>query len=116
MYLAPKDLLQLSRLSKQLRSMFTHRSALLIWQTVFRNLDLKCFEDLNEIQFASLLYDKCCMVTFCLFCTTTTSIVPMVLFYVPSGMRTYHNGMLDIPRASPEIVSLLSNREVKIVF
>jgi len=61
MYLAPKDLLQLSRLSKQFRSMFASRSALFIWQTVFRNADLKCFEDLNEIQFASLLYDKFCM-------------------------------------------------------
>jgi hypothetical protein len=67
MYLAPKDLLQFSRLSKRFRSMFTSRSALFVWQTVFRNVDLKCFEDLNEIQFASLLYDKCCMVTFCFF-------------------------------------------------
>ena len=63
MYLTPKDLLQLSRLSKQFRSMFASRSSLFVWQTVFRNINLKCFEDLNEIQFASLLYDKCCMVT-----------------------------------------------------
>ena len=66
MYLAPKDPLQLSRLSKHFRSMFTSCSALFVWQTVFRNVELKCFEDLNEIQFSSLLYDKCCMVTFCL--------------------------------------------------
>ena len=69
MYLAPKDLLQVSRISKQFRSMFTSRSALFIWQTVFRNVDsdLKRFEDLNEIQFASFLYDKFCMVTICPF-------------------------------------------------
>jgi hypothetical protein len=69
MYLAPKDLLQLSRLSKRFRSMFTSRSALFVWQTVFRNVDLKRFEDLNEIQFASLIYDQFCMVTFSPFCT-----------------------------------------------
>jgi len=61
MYLTPKDLLQLSRLSKQFRSMFASRSALFVWQTVFRKVNLKCFEDLNEIQFASYTYDKCCM-------------------------------------------------------
>ena len=64
MYLTPKDLLQLSRLSKQFRSMFASRSALFVWQTVYRNVDLKCFEDINEIQLASLLYDICCMVAF----------------------------------------------------
>jgi len=61
MYLAPKDLLQLSRLSKQFRSMFASRSALFVWKTVLHNANLKCFSDLSEIQFASLLYDKCCM-------------------------------------------------------
>jgi hypothetical protein len=69
MNLTPSDLLQLSRLSKQFRSIFASRSSLFVWQTVFRNADLKCFEDLNEIQFASLLYDKCCMVNLSsLFC------------------------------------------------
>ena len=64
MYLAPNDLLQLSRLSKQFRSIFASRSSIFVWQTVLRNADLICFKDLNEMQFASLLYDKCCMVTF----------------------------------------------------
>ena len=81
MYLAPKDLLHLSRLSKQFRSMFASRSAIFVWQTAYRNIDRKCFEDLNEIQFASLLYDRCCMVTFSCFCTA--SIILMILFYVP---------------------------------
>ena len=66
MYLSPKDLLQASRLSKQFRSMLASRSAVFVWQTVFHNVDLKCFHDLNEIQFASLIYDKCCMVNFSL--------------------------------------------------
>ena len=67
MYLSPNDLLQLSRLSKQFRSIFASRSSIFVWQTVLRNADLKCFNDLNEIQFASLLYDKCCMVNFFFF-------------------------------------------------
>ena len=78
MYLSPKDLLQLSRLSKQFRSIFASRSALFIWQTVLRNADLKCFEDLNEMQFASLLYDKCCMVNF------------SVLFFFVPHVRVNH--------------------------
>ncbi|KAF8815257.1 hypothetical protein BYT27DRAFT_7129162 [Phlegmacium glaucopus] len=61
MYLDPKDLLQLSRLSKQFRSIFASRSALFVWRTAFRNLNIKCLSDLNELQFASLIYDKCCM-------------------------------------------------------
>ena len=32
-------------------------------KTAIRNVDLDCYEDINEIQFASLLYDKFCMVT-----------------------------------------------------
>ena len=63
MYLTPKDLLHLSRLSKRFRSMFTSRSAIFIWKTAICNVDLDCYEDINEIQFASLLYDKFCMVT-----------------------------------------------------
>ena len=62
-YLYPKDLLQLSRLSKQFRSIFASRSAVFVWQTAYRNADLYCFEDLNEIQFAGLTYDQFCMVT-----------------------------------------------------
>jgi len=60
-YLNPKDLLELSRLSKQFRSIFASRSAIFVWRTVFRNADIKCLADLNELQFASLLYDRCCM-------------------------------------------------------
>ena len=71
MYLDPKDLLQLSRLSKRFRSIFASRSALFVWQTVFRNSDLKSrysLYGLNEIQFAGLLYDKYCMVQILSFC------------------------------------------------
>ena len=82
MYLAPKDLLQVSRLSKQFRSMFASRSALFVWQTVLRNVDLKCFNDLNEIQFASLLYDKHCMVTFSLLFIPYQFILMILFFYM----------------------------------
>jgi hypothetical protein len=61
MYLVPKDLLHLSRISKQFRSIFASRSAIFVWKTALFNVDLKCYEDLNEIQFASFLYDKFCM-------------------------------------------------------
>jgi len=61
MYLTPSDLLQLSRLSKQFRSMFTSRSAIFVWRTVFRDFNVKCPEDLNELELATLLYDRFCM-------------------------------------------------------
>ncbi|KAF8812933.1 hypothetical protein BYT27DRAFT_7182170 [Phlegmacium glaucopus] len=61
MYLGPKDLLQLSRLSKQFRSILASRSALFVWRTVFRNLNITCLTDINELQLASLMYDKYCM-------------------------------------------------------
>ena len=61
MYLRPRDLLELSRLS---RFIFAFRSAIFVWRSVFRDIDMKCFTDLNELQFASLLYDKHCMVQF----------------------------------------------------
>ncbi|KAF8809981.1 hypothetical protein BYT27DRAFT_7187317 [Phlegmacium glaucopus] len=61
MYLGPKDLLQLSRLSKQFRSILASRSALFVWRTVFRTLNITCLTDMNELQIASFLYDKYCM-------------------------------------------------------
>ena len=111
MYLAPKDVLELSRLSKQFRSIFASRSAIFVWRTVFRNVNLKCVEDLNEIQFASLLYDKCCMVQFLFFLYHINYTHP---FIFSSGMWTYHEKLLSISHPSPEIVSKLSNRKVKL--
>jgi hypothetical protein len=62
MYLHPRELLHLSRLSKQFRSMFASRSSIFVWQAAYRNADLNLYyEDLNEIQLASLFYDKFCM-------------------------------------------------------
>jgi hypothetical protein len=78
MYLAPMDLLNLSRISKQFRSIFASRSSIFVWKTAFFNVDVKCYEDLNEIQFARFLYDKSCMVTFSLFFCTTVD-----FFYAP---------------------------------
>jgi hypothetical protein len=112
MYLTPKDVLELSRLSKQFRSIFASRSAIFVWRTVFRNVNLKCVEDLNEIQFASLLYDKCCMVQSLFFLYHINYTHHLFLF--SSGMWTYHEELLSISRPSSEIVSILSNRKVKL--
>ena len=54
------------------------------------------------------------MVTICPFCVIKT--IPIIVFIFPSGMRTYYDGMPDISHTSTEIVSMLSNREVKIAF
>ena len=98
MYLAPKDLLQLSRLSKQFRSMLASRSAIFVWQSVVRNFDLKCFEDLNEIQFVSLLYDICCMVNLFPFvlCRIGYACVFLIIFFFQACGRTT-NGCLMFP-------------------
>ena len=61
-YLRLYNLLQLARLSKQFRSIFASRSALFIWRAAIRDLYMKCPANLNELQFASALYDDCCMV------------------------------------------------------
>ena len=114
MYLTPKDLLQISQLSKQFRSMFASRSAHFVWQTVFCNVNLKCFNDLNEIQFASLLYDKCCMVWLLSLLYHIDYTYDFFMF--PSGMWTFHERMLRISHASSEIVSMLSNCKVKLFF
>lgn len=75
MYLSPVDLLRLSRLSKQFRSIFASRSAVFVWRTALTlndddsdvdlsEVDLKCYRDINEIQVASLLYERFCMVSY----------------------------------------------------
>ena len=46
------------KISCNFRSIFASRSALFVWQTVFRSVNLECFEDLDEIQFASLLHES----------------------------------------------------------
>jgi len=67
MYLSPEDLLDLSRLSKQFRSIFASRSAIFVWKNALTlsDVDLKCYKDINEIQVASLLYERFCMVCVC---------------------------------------------------
>ena len=113
MYLHPEDLLHLSRLSKQFRSMFASRSAIFVWQTAYRNAGKGWYEDLNEIQFASLMCDEFCMVNFSSFCTASYDLYICVF---PSGMRTSHKGMRVILCASSETVSKLSNWEVRNLF
>ena len=48
------------------------------------------------------------------FCTT--SIILIIFFMFPSGMWTFHEGMLGISHTSSEIVSMLSNCKVKLFF
>lgn len=111
MYLSPRDLLQLSRLSKQFRSIFASRLAIFVWRTAFCNVNRKCLEDLNELQFASLLYDRCCMVqpSF-LSCTTVHD-----HFFFLLGMRTCYDEMPTIHHAPSEIMSKLSKWKVRIL-
>ena len=63
-YLEPRDLLTLSRLSNEFRSLFMSRSSLAIWRRVLGQVPClpECPTDLSEPQYASLLYDKFCMV------------------------------------------------------
>ena len=51
-HLRPTDLPQLSWLSNLSFGFF-------VWQATFRNSNIKCFADLNELQFSNLLYDTC---------------------------------------------------------
>jgi len=60
-YLRPSDLLELSRLSKQFRSIFASRSALFIWRAAFRDREIKCPSYLSELQLTSFIHDDCCM-------------------------------------------------------
>ncbi|KAF8815120.1 hypothetical protein BYT27DRAFT_6826129 [Phlegmacium glaucopus] len=107
MYLGPKDLLQLSQLSKQFKSIFASRSALFVWCTAFHNLNIECLADINELQFASLLYDECCMVQPLSFSYHMTYRAHDLLLIL-SGMWTYHD-LPSIPHAVSEVMSRLPN-------
>ncbi|KAJ3513621.1 hypothetical protein NLJ89_g2851 [Agrocybe chaxingu] len=62
-HMRPIDLLNLSRASKDFRAFFLSRDTAVFWRRVFSRLgDVPpCPEDLNEPQYASLLFDKFCM-------------------------------------------------------
>jgi len=64
-YLDPEDLLKLCRLSKRSRALFLSKNCTAVWRDVLaRVVDLpKCPRDLTEPQYASLVFDKFCMVS-----------------------------------------------------
>ncbi len=64
MHLQTKEMLHLSRLSKTFRAFFTSRNTQFIWKAARENVpELPPLpEDMNEIQYASLLYDAFCHV------------------------------------------------------
>ncbi|KAI0768933.1 hypothetical protein BC629DRAFT_806667 [Irpex lacteus] len=61
-HLQPKDLLNLARSSKNLRSIFMSRSMRHVWRATGRNVSglPPCPRDLNEPSYASLLFDTSC--------------------------------------------------------
>lgn len=62
--LKPLDILQLSRVSKHFRKTFSSPNARSIWLAVRRNIPAlpDCPPDLNEMQYASLLFERNCFV------------------------------------------------------
>lgn len=63
-YFSPLDLLNLSRVSRQLRDFLLSKVNKSIWVLSLKSLDLPpCPEDLNEPQYASLVFDNYCNVS-----------------------------------------------------
>ncbi|KAI0789493.1 hypothetical protein C8Q75DRAFT_164856 [Abortiporus biennis] len=60
--LSPKDLLSLSRTTKDFRNLLVSKSAIGFWQTAFKNSpDLPPrYPDMNELQFSNLLFSPHC--------------------------------------------------------
>ncbi|KAF8067022.1 hypothetical protein FPV67DRAFT_1225181 [Lyophyllum atratum] len=64
--LEPADLLALSRVSKQFRAIFMSKHSRLVWVSAFKNaiadlgLPVGCPADMNEPQYASLIFDQFC--------------------------------------------------------
>lgn len=66
-HLQPMDILQLSRVSKQFRSMFASKNSRHIWVAAKRNLAApmpECPADLSEPQYISLMFEHHCQVHF----------------------------------------------------
>ncbi|KAB5589012.1 Protein SFI1 [Ceratobasidium theobromae] len=63
-YLQPLDLMQASRASKSFRSLFMRRSAALVWETTFRNVEglPPCPEGVCEPRYAALLFIEECSI------------------------------------------------------
>ncbi|KAF8054320.1 hypothetical protein FPV67DRAFT_1552383 [Lyophyllum atratum] len=64
--LEPADLLSLSRVSKQFRCIFMSRNSRFVWAVAFRKAEITlalpvgCPPDMNEPQYASLIFDQLC--------------------------------------------------------
>ncbi|KAF8067059.1 hypothetical protein FPV67DRAFT_1497742 [Lyophyllum atratum] len=64
--LEPADLLSLSRVSKQFRAIFMSRNSRFVWAAAFRRAEITlglpvgCPPDMNEPQYASLIFDQLC--------------------------------------------------------
>ncbi|KAK7677453.1 hypothetical protein QCA50_019566 [Cerrena zonata] len=60
-WLHPLDLIQLSRVSKQLRGIFISKSSRTLWVRARRDTRLPdCPDGLNELQYATLVFDELC--------------------------------------------------------
>ncbi|KAJ3836315.1 hypothetical protein EV361DRAFT_806158 [Lentinula raphanica] len=64
-YLEPRDLLWLACTTKDLRAILMSKSSVNIWRTTLRNVEglPPCPADLNEPQFANLLFEPYCHVS-----------------------------------------------------
>jgi hypothetical protein len=62
-WLRPLDILQLSRVSKYFRSIFTSRTARCVWKVARRNMhNMPDCSDMTEMQYASLMFERQCQV------------------------------------------------------
>lgn len=62
-YLQPLDILQLSRVSKYFRSIFTSRTARYVWNVARRKMpNMPDCSDMTEMQYASLMFERQCQV------------------------------------------------------
>jgi len=80
--LEPLDLLHLSRTSKALRALLMNRSSLSVWKLAFSNVPYPappyCPRDLNEPQYAVLVFGKTCHVSH----RTTSSLDRKALYFI----------------------------------
>lgn len=66
-YLEPFDLLRMSRTTKDLRQLLMSKSTAFVWERARLGMDglPHMFDDLNEVQYANLLFDTHCHVCTC---------------------------------------------------
>ena len=64
-HIAPLDLLHLSRTTKAVRDILMRRSAAFVWKASLSRVEElpECPDDLNEVQYARLLFETNCFVS-----------------------------------------------------